>query len=344
MQALAIGLHGRQDADHLLADMDCKIDVEIQEEGKSRLRHFYWENDHWKAVDPKNPKREALGPERNLLAYGPARLGIQGELSMAEEREKIGPVYSIIQQKGNLRNIEHWLKEEILEWGNGKKTTHRAKFLRIEKVKQLLVSLMPHISKIEIEGKNVFYWEKGHKIPAHHLSAGHKSILAMIGDLLIRLFEAQPEVVDPKELKGIVLIDELETHLHPKWQKEFPRILSCAFPKVQFIASTHSVVPFMGAPEGSVFLRVTRTEKEGTKVEKLDIDVADLLPNALITSPLFDLVSIVNKQNKDFSKVRTEDDYKEIVRRQERDKRLQYPKLKGKKVPKEFLTLYGKGK
>ena len=337
LQALTIGLYGVKDADDLIHDNECKIDVETQENGDAQIRHFFWETDHWKTIGPAAKDRAILKSAGNVLAYGPARLSIQGELSMDAERDQYSPVYGMLYQSGNLRNIEHWLKEQLLEGGAGGDLHDKNALSRITKVKELLISLMPNVSEIIVEGKDIFYREKGHKVPAHHLSAGHKSILAMIGDMLIRLFESQPDVTDPRELRGIVIIDELDTHLHPKWEVEFPRMLSKTFPLVQFIASTHSVIPFMGAPEGSLFLRVTRDEVHGTQVERLDIDVANLLPNALLTSPLFDLGSIVNRQNKDFSRVHTEDDYNEIKRQKKRDKKLEESASEGDQFPKEYF-------
>jgi len=341
LQALAIGLNGVQDADHLLDEAECVIDVEIQENGVSHLRHFYWENDHWKVLASRSIG--ANEPARNLLAYGPARLSIQGEISMDRERGQNSPVYSLLHQTGNLRNIEHWLKDLTLEGIREDGSKDWGIFSRIEAVKKLLVDLMPHVTEIELKGKNVLYKEKGHWVPAHHLGSGHKSILAMIGDMLIRLFEAQPEVTEPQALKGIVLIDELENHLHPRWQREFPQKLSQTFPLVQFIATTHSVLPFLGAPEGSVFLKVSRDEKEGTTVERLDINVANLLPNSLLTSPLFELDSIVSRQNNDFSQLYTDDDYQEILRQQEREEQLQRYLDEGVQFPKDFLTQDGEG-
>jgi predicted ATP-binding protein involved in virulence len=93
--------------------------------------------------------------------------------------------------------------------------------------------------------------------------------------------------LEPKELTGIVLIDELDLHFHPKLQRRWP--LSDVFPKVQFIASTHSVMPLLAAPESSVFLKVTRNKAAGIQLEQIQIDIKNLLPNSLLTSPLFDL-------------------------------------------------------
>jgi hypothetical protein len=144
----------------------------------------------------------------------------------------------------------------------------------------------------------------------------------MIGDMVIRFYQTQKEVIDPSELKGIVMIDELDVHLHPRWQKQLPTLLSETFPKVQFIVSTHSVIPFLGAPPNSVFLKVKRDSVYGTTVKKLKIDIANLLPNAILTSPLFDMDEITNSHNSNFAAIRTEDNFSEIERRDQRDARL----------------------
>lgn len=75
------------------------------------------------------------------------------------------------------------------------------------------------------------------------LSDGERSFLAMITDLSRRLVLANPRMQNPLEGEGVVLIDELELHLHPKWQREVAGKLRQTFPKIQFICTTHS--PFI---------------------------------------------------------------------------------------------------
>jgi predicted ATP-binding protein involved in virulence len=89
-------------------------------------------------------------------------------------------------------------------------------------------------------------------------------------------------------LAGIVIIDELDLHWHPKMQREIPQLLSKIFPKVQFIASTHSLVPLLGAPENSVLLKVNRTKEEGITIEKVDVDFQALSSDTLLRD-IFDL-------------------------------------------------------
>jgi predicted ATPase len=328
LQAITIGLYGYSENDtrDLLDNKQCRIEVEFREEGQSRITRFYWKGDHWSPV--KKPK--------NLLAYGPCRLKIKGELDMSTERATISPVYTLLRQEGNLRNIEHWIKERILE---SKNDVESEPYKRVGHATDLLVKLLPNVNEIVIDGNIISYREKGILVPAHHLSAGHKSILAMVGDMLIRLYEAQPETVEPKALKGVVIIDEFEIHLHPKWQVEMAKILSEIFPFVQFIVTTHSILPFLGAPKGSVFIKVIREEGGGTKVEKVDIDVANLLPNTLLTSPLFDFDSIISVQNHRFGDIRTEDHYREVFENQARDERLKAYAKEGNLFPAEFFDI-----
>lgn len=75
------------------------------------------------------------------------------------------------------------------------------------------------------------------------LSDGERSLLAIIADLVRRLTLANPEIDDPLQGAGVVLIDELELHLHPTWQQTVVEKLRTTFPNIQFIATTHS--PFI---------------------------------------------------------------------------------------------------
>ena len=136
----------------------------------------------------------------------------------------------------------------------------------------------------------------------------------MYGDMLIRFYEQQPEVNDPKDFCGLVLIDELDLHCHPKLQRQLPILLSTVFPKLQFVVSTHSVIPFLGAPAHSVFLKVTRNKANGIQLERINIAIQNLLPNTLLTSPIFYLVcdEITQENNQQVEDIRMEDTYDEI--------------------------------
>ena len=78
-------------------------------------------------------------------------------------------------------------------------------------------------------------------IPVRQLSDGERGTLALVLDLTRRLAQANPGLADPAaEAGAVVLIDEIDLHLHPKWQREIVHNLCKAFPRCQFIATTHS--------------------------------------------------------------------------------------------------------
>jgi predicted ATPase len=82
---------------------------------------------------------------------------------------------------------------------------------------------------------------RGIALPVRQLSDGERGSLALVLDLTRRLAQANPQLDDPAANgTGVVLIDEIDLHLHPKWQREIVRSLPDAFPKLQFIATTHS--------------------------------------------------------------------------------------------------------
>ena len=72
------------------------------------------------------------------------------------------------------------------------------------------------------------------------LSDGYRTTLAMTMDIAARMAEANPAAEDPLATEGIVLIDEVDLHLHPGWQQHILTDLMRTFPNVQFIVSTHS--------------------------------------------------------------------------------------------------------
>ena len=83
----------------------------------------------------------------------------------------------------------------------------------------------------------------GRTFEVFQLSDGERAFLALGADLARRLTLANPGLANPLQGAGVVLIDELELHLHPRWQRTAVEKLRTTFPNIQFIATTHS--PFV---------------------------------------------------------------------------------------------------
>jgi predicted ATP-binding protein involved in virulence len=80
----------------------------------------------------------------------------------------------------------------------------------------------------------------GVTLDLRQLSDGERGILALVLDLARRLSQANPHLEDPLQAAAVVLIDELDLHLHPQWQRTIVSKLTATFPNCQFIATTHS--------------------------------------------------------------------------------------------------------
>ena len=90
-------------------------------------------------------------------------------------------------------------------------------------------------------GRSLLIDLNGTTLPVKLLSEGELGVLAMVLDLTRRLAQANPKMEDPAaEAEAIVLIDEIELHLHPEWQRRIIGNFTATFPKCQFIATTHS--------------------------------------------------------------------------------------------------------
>ena len=113
---------------------------------------------------------------------------------------------------------------------------------QLESVRKAFRQLLPEFSEVTVKRNPLrMTVNKGNlELRIDQLSDGEKCLMAMVGDLARRLAIANPNVENALNGRGIVLIDEIDLHLHPAWQRmvisKFPK----AFPNCQFVVSTHS--------------------------------------------------------------------------------------------------------
>ncbi len=114
-------------------------------------------------------------------------------------------------------------------------------------VRQAITSMLPEVSEPRTELNplqlvvSVRPQQGGmKKLSLDQLSGGYRIMLALAADLARRMAQGNPHLDDPLESEAIVLIDEVELHLHPSWQQRILGDLRRTFPNSQFIVSTHS--------------------------------------------------------------------------------------------------------
>ncbi len=114
--------------------------------------------------------------------------------------------------------------------------------IQLETVRRALQAFMPEFTNLTVRRQplRMEVEKQGKKLIVNQLSDGEKCLMAMVGDLARRMAIANPTRPDPLQGQGIVMIDEVDLHLHPQWQRMvIPKLLD-VFPNCQFLISTHS--------------------------------------------------------------------------------------------------------
>lgn len=96
-----------------------------------------------------------------------------------------------------------------------------------------LVDGLPRPAELTLE-------KDGARFNLKQLSEGERNTFLLVSDVARRLATANPGLADPLQGEGIILIDEIELHLHPSWERGILPALCATFPRVQFIVTTHS--------------------------------------------------------------------------------------------------------
>lgn len=155
-----------------------------------------------------------------------------------------------------LRTCEDWENEQ-----NARKAGERTEHPGLRTFRTAMRRMMPEYSDIRIDRHplHLSLLKNGVRLNAEQLSDGEKIYLALIGDLCHRLSILNPSG-NAADGDGIVLIDEIDLHLHPQWQSEIAVKLADAFPNIQFILTTHSPHVLNSVPTQSIRI----IEQDGT--------------------------------------------------------------------------------
>jgi predicted ATPase len=127
---------------------------------------------------------------------------------------------------------------------------------RYEEVLSLFEKFTPFDTRLteEIFDGEILFEQHGVKVPFHALSDGYRAYLGWVSDLLSHLVAVCPEEMNLIDLSGIVLVDEIDLHLHPSWQREVASAVSLALPKMQFLLTTHSPIVTGTLSEKNIFV------------------------------------------------------------------------------------------
>lgn len=196
------------------------------------------DNDHFGEASPRSPLWQALdhddSPAFLVLGYGatrriaPARENITSRVKEAHLRYQ--RVRGLFEEDFSLVPLSYWLPAY--------KNAGRRKQV-ITLLNKLLDGEYSFTGELDKNGEYLF--ERGNaQVPLMALSDGFRAFIGWVGDLLYHIRNSVPSGKKLEQVEGLVMVDEIDLHLHPRWQRTIIKTLSETFPNIQFIFTSHS--------------------------------------------------------------------------------------------------------
>jgi hypothetical protein len=244
-------------------------------------------------ADARNIEHDGNYPNwANVVCCGYGALRHSGEASV-EASAPAHSAASLLSDDAVLDSGSEWLLRA--DYAASSTSDERAARRR-DKVRAALIDLLPDVSDIRVAGldeqpprprldvQTPYGW-----VPMRALSLGYRSMIAWVVDLASRMFEAFPDSPDPLAEPAIALVDEIDLHLHPRWQREITAHLDRLFPNVQFIVTAHSPLVVQG--EGVTNVAVLRRVDDHVEILNDPEEVRGWRVDQILTSDLFGLRS-----------------------------------------------------
>lgn len=242
-----------------------------------------------------------------IYAYSASRqLGKQN----LSNKSLLDTIPSFIRENTELYDAEEILRSLDYASLKGPQKERKKYKAFVERLKKILVALLPDVQStkdIEVnpprildfnpEGGVVITTKYGEHIPFNDFSLGYRTISSWTIDLAWRLFtKYHATSSDPLSEPGIVLIDELDLHLHPVWQREVMNNLALAFPNMQFIATAHSPLMVQAAANSNYAVLQFHEEQGCVTINNEPTGIDGWRVDQILTSELFGLKSARGEQ------------------------------------------------
>ena len=175
-----------------------------------------------------------------------------------------------------------------------------------------IMAFMPGYSNLRVTRRprlQMCIDKEGKTFDILQLSQGERSLLALVADIAYRLAIMNPTAEDPLQGKGIVLIDEIDLHLHPQWQRSIIRNIQNTFPNCQFIITTHSPLVVSDPQNVQIFLLEKNSVTELDNLYGMDIEqvLLEVMGTPLRHAPLQEKINEMMRaiQDKEFEKAKS---------------------------------------
>lgn len=227
-----------------------------------------------------------------MFAFGAARRISSNNLS--QEQTGIDSVSSLFDEQTFLTNAEAWLLEaELAFLKNPDDKSLRQRFqLIFDALKKLFKDEVSDIKSRQSGFTTKVYFETHYGwVQLHELSLGYKTLVAWMVEFAKGLIEAYPESSNPLAEPAVCLVDELDLHLHPRFQQTIISFLTNTFENTQFIVTAHSPLIVQAAEDENANVILLKREGDHTVVVNNPVDVRNWRFDQILTSELFGLES-----------------------------------------------------
>ncbi len=202
---------------------------------------------------------------------------------------------SLFSNEVALFNAEEWLLRADYSAHFPSSIQERARQQR-DRVKEILIEILPDVTDIQFLPPTEEKMLPQIRVQTHYgwvsikdLSLGYKTLIAWMVDFARRMFELYPDEPKPLEQPAVVLVDEIDLHLHPKMQRDLMSRLSKIFPNTQFIATAHSPLVAQAAENANIVL--LRREGDHVVIDNDPQVIKGWRVDQILTSELFGLKS-----------------------------------------------------
>ncbi|MGM9319379.1 AAA family ATPase [Deinococcus aquaticus] len=164
--------------------------------------------------------------------------------------------------------------------------------------KQALDHLLPGatFSRIDRQSGLVLFQTPDGEVPLERLSDGYQNVAAWCGDLLRRITETFPDRKQPLNARGLLLIDEIDLHLHPQWQRKLIDFVGTQLPNFQIVCTTHSPITAQQVGPGELIVMRRPTPDQPPQLDPFEGDPRLLRIDQLIVSPIFGIETALSRQ------------------------------------------------
>lgn len=158
-------------------------------------------------------------------------------------------------------------------------------------IKSSLDRLLPgvHFLKIDKERHELIFRTADGDMPLSQMSDGYQNVAAWCGDLLYRVTEVFADHKNPLNARGLLLVDEIDLHLHPLWKRRLVDFLGEKLKNFQIVATTHSALTVHQAGEGELFVLKREADDRPPRLVQYPGAPRTLLLHQLLMSPIFGL-------------------------------------------------------